>query len=154
VALLCSVAVGLWPADVAVGGSEVLRGSLVEVAEGGARRRARPPWLGRAEQARRAEERLACTACRVTAPMGPRAWLLGRRASIATLTAEDWEQLPGIGPTLVARIEARVARDGPLRRLSELDALPGIGPKRLAVLGLWLEADSPGHAVAPPGPSR
>lgn len=152
-ALLGAVLVGLWPSEAGEGGTQALRGALVEVTAP-AGRRARPPWLGRPEQAGLAAQALGVEDGAAAAPSGPRAWLLGRRARISSLRTADWDELPGIGPSLLARIEAREAARGPMRSLAALDELPGVGPKRMQAIGLWLAADSPGHAVAPPRPSR
>jgi comEA protein len=46
-------------------------------------------------------------------------------------TASDLEKLPGIGPTLAARIVAWRETHGPFKSLEDLLAIPGIGPKIL-----------------------
>ncbi len=156
VALGVAVAVGAWPNGRETGATEGLQdAALVEVTmrEPG-HLRARPPWLGPAAAAGRARSRMGEDSSEPAAPRGPRAWLLGRRASIGQLRPEDWESLPGVGPSLAARIGDRVRRDGPLRSLAQLDEVRGIGPTRLRALGRWLTDDSLGHAVAPRLPSR
>jgi len=62
------------------------------------------------------------------APMTAR--VFGARTSLNTASRAELEALPGIGPALAARIEAR----RPFRRVEELDAVKGIGPKKLAAL--------------------
>lgn len=46
-------------------------------------------------------------------------------------TQEELEQLPGIGPTLAARILEWREAEGPFADLNALDAVPGIGPTML-----------------------
>ena len=46
-------------------------------------------------------------------------------------TASDLEKLPGIGPTLAARIVAWRETHGPFKSVEDLLAIPGIGPKTL-----------------------
>lgn len=46
-------------------------------------------------------------------------------------TVEELEKLPGIGPTLAARIVAWRETQGPFRTVEDLLAIPGIGPKTL-----------------------
>lgn len=67
-----------------------------------------------------------------------RGWMnAGRRMVLAiplrpeTMSASDWEELPGIGPKLAARIESDRQINGEISSLSELKRVPGIGPKRL-----------------------
>ncbi|MFN7144918.1 MAG: ComEA family DNA-binding protein [Myxococcota bacterium] len=65
---------------------------------------------------------------RTPAPMTTRAF--GGRTSLNTATVAELEALPGIGPSLAARIVA----GRPYRALGDLDAVKGIGPKKLAAL--------------------
>ncbi len=44
-------------------------------------------------------------------------------------TAADWERLPGIGPSLAARIVADRAANGPFGSVAGLRRVRGIGPK-------------------------
>jgi len=46
-------------------------------------------------------------------------------------TASDWERLPGIGPSLAARIVADRAERGPFQKPEGLLRVRGIGPKTL-----------------------
>ncbi|HET9939837.1 MAG TPA: helix-hairpin-helix domain-containing protein [Candidatus Eisenbacteria bacterium] len=46
-------------------------------------------------------------------------------------TASDWERLPGIGPSLAARIVADRAERGPFRTPEGLLRVRGIGPRTL-----------------------
>ncbi len=67
-----------------------------------------------------------------------RQWMnAGRRMVLAialrpeTMASSDWEELPGIGPKLAARIEADRQKNGEISSITELKRVPGIGPKRL-----------------------
>ncbi len=46
-------------------------------------------------------------------------------------TAVELEKLPGIGPTLAARIVAWREAHGPFQSVEDLLLVPGIGPKTL-----------------------
>lgn len=46
-------------------------------------------------------------------------------------TAAELEKLPGIGPTLAARIVNWRETHGPFRSVEDLLSVPGIGPKTL-----------------------
>ena len=54
--------------------------------------------------------------------------------SLATATAEDLEELDGIGETLAERVVEYRDEQGGLRSLDELDEVDGIGETRLEVL--------------------
>jgi competence ComEA-like helix-hairpin-helix protein len=57
-----------------------------------------------------------------------------RKLSLARASSEDFENLPGIGPALAARIvRTREARGG-FTTVDELLTVPGIGPARLDAL--------------------
>lgn len=59
----------------------------------------------------------------------------GHRAiDINRATAEELQQLPGIGPVLAGRIIAHRDRHGPFRSVEDLLAVTGIGPKLLEQL--------------------
>ena len=77
-------------------------------------------------------------------PINSRAPLLPLRLDPNSATPAELALLPGIGPTLAARIvEFRVATAAegktPFRSLSDLDQVPGIGPGRLAALADLVE---------------
>lgn len=55
---------------------------------------------------------------------------LGRRLGLNGATAAELESLPGIGPTLAARIVA----GRPYHHVDDLDRVKGIGPKKLHAL--------------------
>jgi DNA uptake protein ComE-like DNA-binding protein len=53
-------------------------------------------------------------------------------------TRDEWLRLPGIGPTLAARILADRAAHGPFGGPEGLLRVPGIGPKTLAKIQVYL----------------
>ena len=58
----------------------------------------------------------------------------GAKISLSSATAEELDQLPGVGPVTAQRIiEFRTAH-GPFGSVDDLDAVPGIGPARLEQL--------------------
>ncbi len=58
----------------------------------------------------------------------------GRRLSLATATAEELDELPGVGPVTAQKILDYRAEHGPFGSVDELDAVPGIGPARIEQL--------------------
>jgi competence protein ComEA len=58
----------------------------------------------------------------------------GARLHLSTATAEELDQVEGIGPTLAARIVEYRDTHGGLRSLDELAQVDGIGEQRLATL--------------------
>jgi competence protein ComEA len=64
-------------------------------------------------------------------PAGP---AMGRRLSLATATAEELDELPGVGPVTAQNILDYRAEHGPFRSVDDLDAVPGIGPARIEQL--------------------
>lgn len=74
---------------------------------------------------------------------GFRALLAGERVDLNTASDRVLQQLPGIGPSLSARI--RRARDqAPLRGLRDLERVRGLGPRSVAKLEPFV------RFVAPP----
>jgi competence protein ComEA len=59
---------------------------------------------------------------------------LGRKLSLATATAEELDELPGVGPVTAQKILDYRAQHGPFRSVEDLDAVPGIGPARIEQL--------------------
>jgi len=59
---------------------------------------------------------------------------LGRRLSLATATADELDELPGVGPITAQKILDYRAEHGPFRSVDDLDAVPGIGPARIEQL--------------------
>jgi competence protein ComEA len=59
---------------------------------------------------------------------------LGSKVSLATATAEELDELPGVGPVTAQKILDYRAEHGLFRSVDELDAVPGIGPTRVEQL--------------------
>ena len=59
---------------------------------------------------------------------------LGPKLSLATATAEELEELPGVGPVTAQTIIDYRTEHGPFRSVDDLDAVPGIGPTRVEQL--------------------
>lgn len=59
---------------------------------------------------------------------------LGAKPSLATATAEELDELPGVGPITAQKILDYRAEHGPFRSVDDLDAVPGIGPARVEQL--------------------
>ncbi len=59
---------------------------------------------------------------------------IGSKPSLATATAEELDELPGVGPVTAQRILDYRAEHGPFRSVDDLDAVPGIGPTRVEQL--------------------
>ena len=59
---------------------------------------------------------------------------LGAKVSLGTATAEELDELPGVGPVTAQKILDYRAEHGPFRSVDELDAVPGIGPTRVEQL--------------------
>ena len=58
----------------------------------------------------------------------------GRPLNLNTATAEQLDQLDGVGPATAQKIVAYRQAHGGFRSVSELDQVPGIGEKKLAAL--------------------
>jgi competence protein ComEA len=59
---------------------------------------------------------------------------LGRKLSLATATAVELDELPGVGPVTAQKILDYRTEHGPFRSVDDLDAVPGIGPTRIEQL--------------------
>jgi competence protein ComEA len=59
---------------------------------------------------------------------------LGPKLSLATATAEELDELPGVGPVTAQTIIDYRSEHGPFRSVDDLDAVPGIGPTRVEQL--------------------
>ncbi|QIZ69733.1 phospholipase D-like domain-containing protein [Oxynema aestuarii] len=80
------------------------------------------------------QERIEAAIARCGADSQAAAPTVAPQINVNLATAAELETLPGIGPTLAARIVA-ARREGPFTSLSDLDRVPGIGPKMLERLG-------------------
>lgn len=60
--------------------------------------------------------------------------------ALASATADEFAQLPGIGPVLAKRIVERRERMGGFRSVDDLLAVPGIGPRLFERIRPWLRA--------------
>ena len=58
----------------------------------------------------------------------------GRKLSLATATAAQLDELPGVGPVTAQKILDFRAEHGFIRSVDDLDAVPGIGPARIEQL--------------------
>lgn len=61
-------------------------------------------------------------------------WLEGERLDLNRATQDDLQLLPGVGPTLAARILEDRQRRGAYRTVEELTRVPGIGPRKVEAI--------------------
>ncbi len=134
-ALLAILGIGLWPeprlAPVVDACEERTRLELAgrEAIRGGA------PVLrcpGHAEA--------GCDGCRLLAPVGAAALLLGLPIDLNLAGEAELSALPGIGPGLASRIVSDREERGPYPRLEALSRVKGLGPARVGALRGWAEA--------------
>jgi competence protein ComEA len=59
---------------------------------------------------------------------------VGPKPSLATATAAELDELPGVGPVTAQNIIDYRTEHGPFRSVDDLDAVPGIGPARIEQL--------------------
>jgi competence protein ComEA len=59
---------------------------------------------------------------------------VGPKLSLSSATAEELDELPGVGPITAQKILDYRAEHGPFRSVDDLDAVPGIGPTRIEQL--------------------
>ena len=57
-----------------------------------------------------------------------------QKVSLSTATAEQLDELPGVGPVTAQKILDYRAEHGSYRSVDDLDAVPGIGPTRIEQL--------------------
>ena len=69
----------------------------------------------------------------LTAPSGAESGV-GPKPSISSATADELDELPGVGPVTAQKILDYRAEHGPFRSVDDLDAIPGIGPARIEQL--------------------
>jgi competence protein ComEA len=58
----------------------------------------------------------------------------GTKLSLSSETADQLDELPGVGPITAQKILDYRAEHGPFRSVDDLDAVPGIGPTRIEQL--------------------
>lgn len=68
------------------------------------------------------------------AATGPAGAGSGPKLSLATATAAELDELPGVGPVTAQNILDYRSEHGPFRSVDDLDAVPGIGPARIEQL--------------------
>ena len=68
------------------------------------------------------------------APLSDGAAVPAQKLSLATATAEQLDELPGVGPVTAQKILDYRAEHGFIRSVDDLDAVPGIGPARIEQL--------------------
>lgn len=68
------------------------------------------------------------------AAQGPGQAGLGSKLSLSSATADQLDELPGVGPITAQKILDYRAEHGPFRSVDDLDAVPGIGPTRIEQL--------------------
>ena len=68
------------------------------------------------------------------AAVDPGAPAAGSKVSLGIATAEQLDELPGIGPVTAQKILDWRASNGPFRSVEDLDDVPGIGPARIEQL--------------------
>ena len=70
----------------------------------------------------------------VEAPAGAATAGIGPKLSLSSATADQLDELPGVGPITAQKILDYRAAHGPFRSVDDLDAVPGIGPTRIEQL--------------------
>jgi len=59
---------------------------------------------------------------------------VGRKVHLSAASADELDELPGVGPVTAQKIVDWRLQHGPFRTLEDLDAIPGIGPARIEQL--------------------
>jgi competence protein ComEA len=60
--------------------------------------------------------------------------LAGGKVHLSSASADELDELPGVGPVTAQNIVDWRTQHGPFRTLEDLDAIPGIGPARIEQL--------------------
>jgi len=76
--------------------------------------------------------------CRLGRMQGPQLLTLGLALNLNNATAGDLDGLPGIGPVLAQRIIEYRHKNGPFKRIDELEKVSGIGKKKLDKIKSYL----------------
>ncbi len=76
---------------------------------------------------------------------------LGLEIDLNQATVEDLIALPGIGPVLARRIQAR-AGEKPFSAVEELVEISGIGPKKMARVRRLVSVGQAANMQQPPSP--
>ncbi len=58
----------------------------------------------------------------------------GPKPSLSSATADELDELPGVGPVTAQKILDYRTEHGPFRSIDDLDVIPGIGPARIEQL--------------------
>jgi competence protein ComEA len=59
---------------------------------------------------------------------------VGPKPSLSSATADELDELPGVGPVTAQKILDYRTEHGPFRSIDDLDAIPGVGPARIEQL--------------------
>ncbi|HOW98970.1 MAG TPA: helix-hairpin-helix domain-containing protein [Deltaproteobacteria bacterium] len=63
------------------------------------------------------------------------------KLNVNTATVEEFQLLPGIGPSMAKGIVASRTAKGPFKSLNDMEKIKGIGKKKLAKLRPYLKTD-------------
>ncbi|HKV22971.1 MAG TPA: helix-hairpin-helix domain-containing protein [Candidatus Acidoferrum sp.] len=77
-----------------------------------------------------------------------------RPVNLNTATAEELEQVPGIGPVTAEKILKMRKAYGPFKSVDDLRAIRGIGPKRLEKMRKYLTVAKPAPRAKPASAAR
>lgn len=74
----------------------------------------------------------------------------GTQVNVNTATAEQLNELPGIGPAMAARIVEHRQKNGPFKKVEDLMNIRGIGEKNFLKLKPLVTVGTPKTSVAAP----